>query len=242
MKTPYQYFPIISPIYRSARQVFRSLFYKGDKVNCPVCGCTFKSWIGNRKFGPCPHCESTHRQRLLWLYLNLDSNSTDKILHFAPEKGLQTKFKSMPHLEYVTSDISAPEVDVHEDLTDLSFQNNTFDVIICSHVLEHIPDDRAAMAEIYRVLASNGTAYIQVPYNRFQETDECPSITDPLEREKRFGQFDHVRFYGTDFSSRLESIGFQVKEYYASQLNETKTELWQKYGIWNDVIFCCSKP
>jgi SAM-dependent methyltransferase len=122
----------------------------------------------------------------------------------------------------------------------LIFQDQSFDVIICSHVLEHIPDDKTAMMELYRVLVSEGVAYIQVPYRRDHETDEDPNITDPKEREKRWGQFDHVRLYGKDLKLRLESVGFLVKENdYAQKLDE---ESCKKYGLWDDVIFQCTKP
>ncbi|KST62711.1 class I SAM-dependent methyltransferase [Mastigocoleus testarum] len=242
MNTPYTHLPLISPLYRTIRRGYRRLKYAGDKVNCPLCGKKFTSWVNHLENGSCPECDSATRHRLLWLFLEKYADilrQGGKLLHFAPERCLKKRFRALSHIDYTTVDISAPGVDYHTDITDLVFQDNTFDAIICSHVLEHIPNDIVAMQELYRVLLPNGIAYIQVPYRRHRQTDEDLSVTDPTEREKRFGQFDHVRVYGTDFQERLEGVGFQVSvEYFAQEL---PTEVWKCYGLWDDVIFCCRK-
>jgi len=242
MKTPYKFLPLISPTYRTIRKVYQSFKYAGQEVNCPICDRNFSSWLRQQENGTCPSCDSKTRHRLLSLFLKKHSRIFDqpcRILHFAPDQCLRAKFQNRHNLEYTTADLSAPGVDVHTDLTNLIFDDNSFDAIFCSHVLEHIPNDRAAMSQMYRVLSPNGIAYIQVPYNRYEKSDEDPNVTDPVEREKRFGQFDHLRVYGVDLKERLESVGFQVKEeYYARQLDKSDR---QRYGVWDDIIFCCTK-
>lgn len=243
MKTPYKYVPVISSIYRSVRQQFRAIKYRGTGVACPICEQEFSSWIDNKPTGTCPGCGSAPRQRLLWLFLKSNTSifeEPQRLLHFAPEACLQGRFTSLPHLKYTTVDRSAPGVDVYADITNLPFQEGSVDAIVCCHVLEHIPDDRAAMAELYRVLAPGGNAYIQVPYSRTKDTDEDPSVTEPAERQKRFGQFDHVRVYGRDLKQRLEAVGFKASEqYYARTMEPSSLPV---YGLWVDVIFWCQKP
>jgi SAM-dependent methyltransferase len=118
----------------------------------------------------------------------------------------------MKNLIYTTTDLNSPIADVKADISDLPFPDNEFDFIICNHVLEHIPDDTKAMQEIYRVLAPGGTAILQVPYKAdLEKTFEDNSITDPKERARIFGQYDHVRVYGMDYFTKLESIGFKVE-------------------------------
>lgn len=259
MKTPYKYFPLISPIYRKSRQFINSILYQGNNVICPLCENSFRSWIrkkpphgenhfsslikNNPPHGVCPLCKSLPRHRLLCLYLNKHSSIFEqkpcKILHFAPEYCWKNKINKISHIEYVTADISAPEADIHTDITNTCFQDETFDYILCSHVLEHIPDDRKAINELYRILTFNGIAYIQIPYRDKAPTYEDLTITDPQERKEKFGQFDHVRIYGTDFQSRLEASGFQVTQVYFAK--ELSWEDRQKYGLWDDIIFSCLK-
>ncbi len=118
----------------------------------------------------------------------------------------------MKNLEYITTDLNSPIADVKADICDLPFSNNEFDFIICNHVLEHIPDDTKAMQELYRILKPGGLAILQVPYNSdLEKTFEDDSITDPKERARIFGQYDHVRVYGMDYFEKLRSIGFKVE-------------------------------
>lgn len=242
MKTPYKYVPIITPTYRQVRKRYRNFKYKGKGVYCNICNNEFSSWLNKEDIGTCPDCESQTRHRLLWLCLEKRSqilSKKTKLLHFAPEECLKNKFHSLPNLEYVTADLSAPDVNVHTDITNLVFEDNSFDAIACCHVLEHIPNDSLAMKELLRVLRPQGTAYIQVPYKKDEPTDEDLTVTSPSERAKRFGQFDHVRVYGFDIKKRLESVGFVVNEEYYAQ--EIDASLWKRYGLWDDVIFCCTK-
>jgi len=157
---------------------------------------------------------------LVYWYINnrsniLNSSKNIRLLHVAPEKNLQKILKSFSHIKYISGDLNPlMNCDIRLDITDMNFEDNFFDVIICNHVLEHIVDDRKAMRELFRVLRPEGFAILQVPISKkAKETFEDFSITSPEERERYFGQKDHVRIYGQDYKNRLESIGFKVELY-----------------------------
>ena len=135
-----------------------------------------------------------------------------RILHVAPEPVLQKRLKAIGQENYVSADLSRPDVDVRMDLTKITFPDDSFDLVVCNHVLEHIPNDRQAIAEIARVLCSTGHALIQVPIYDLPsgQTLEDPSIVTPADRHMLYGQFDHVRKYGGDFRNRLEAAGLKV--------------------------------
>ena len=208
--------------YKSAKEIKK---YVGENVNCPICKSSFRIFasFGNpiRENAKCPKCDSSERLRLMWLYLHqktdLFTNTTQKkILHFAPEKSLFCEFLKLPYVDYVPCDLFPTKyvygrnVKVTKvDITNIPFENNTFDIILCSHVLEHIPDDALAMSELYRVLKPGGWGIFQVPidYSR-EKTYEDFSITTPEGRQKAFGQHDHVRWYGKDYINRLRKSGF----------------------------------
>ena len=136
-----------------------------------------------------------------------------KVLHFGPAHCLERIFKKLDNLKYITADLQAPNAMIKMDITDIKFQDNIFDVILCSHVLEHVVDDQKAMAELFRVLKPGGWAIIQVPieYNRAKSYEDN-KIKTPIERKQVFGKDDHVRIYGLDFLNRLKTAGFNVKE------------------------------
>jgi len=163
----------------------------------------------------CPSCGSLERQRLIALYLERRTSFfTDplKVLHFAPEPAFHEKFKSLSNLDYISADLISSRAMVKVDITDIPYEEHSFDVILCSHVLEHVQDDRKAMQELYRVLKPGGWALLQIPIQSSREkTYEDPSIVTPEERLKHFGQKDHVRIYGEDYKDRLASAGFTVK-------------------------------
>lgn len=134
-----------------------------------------------------------------------------KLLHFAPELSLEGIFQCAVNIDYLSADLFLPRAMVKIDMTDIQYPDCSFDVILCSHVLEHIPEDVKAMGELHRVLTQGGWAILQVPIDRNRtETYEDFSITDPAEREEHFGRYDHCRVYGEDYKSRLESAGFEV--------------------------------
>jgi SAM-dependent methyltransferase len=124
---------------------------------------------------------------------------------------MQKKFRSLSNLDYLSIDLESPIAMRNMDVTKLELPDAQFDVIFCNHVFEHIPDDRVAMKELRRVLKPNGFAILQTPIDDARDTtDEDPSITDPQERLRRFGQTDHVRTYGRDFFDRLRESGWNV--------------------------------
>lgn len=196
-----------------------AFFLRGSKYTDPIDRKSYRKFLpyGYEKVREnvlAPGTLSLERHRLCWLYLQQYTDLFSKpqrLLHFAPEQAFLKRFRKMKHLMYTTTDLNSPIADVKADICDLPFSDNSFDFIICNHVLEHIPDDTQAMREIYRVLAPGGKAILQVPYDRNREkTFEDNSITDKKERAKIFGQYDHVRIYGMDYFDKLRTIGFKV--------------------------------
>ncbi|CAN5502433.1 hypothetical protein BH11PSE9_BH11PSE9_14670 [soil metagenome] len=198
-------------------------------VYCPCCKGRFQFF---KAFGTppranamCPGCGSLERHRLMQLYFerktnlfSLPLNSSPlnsaplKVLHFAPEACFATVLDNNPSIDYISADLYAPNAKQKIDITDIPYADDSFDVILCSHVLEHIPDDHRAMRELRRVLKPQGWALLQVPIDhRRATTFEDPSVTDPMERERLFGQYDHVRWYGRDYASRLIRSGLDVR-------------------------------
>lgn len=190
------------------------------KYLCPICGCLkeqfSKGGVGKgRPNAKCPTCGSLERHRILMMYLanciwpNLNPGKKD-LLHIAPEKFLVEHLKHKPDVNYISGDLTASESMARIDLTALQFWDEKFDLIICSHVLEHIPNDLDAMMEMHRVLRLGGYLLVMVPMSG-DKTYEDPSISDPEERKHHFGQADHVRRYGQDITKRLEKAGFQTR-------------------------------
>jgi SAM-dependent methyltransferase len=212
-------------------------YLKGNTYTDPIDGKSFKRFLpyGYGKQRPnvlSPSTLSLERHRLLWLYLTNETNFfTDKlkVLHFAPEQCFLKRFKSLNHLDYTTTDLLSPIADVKADICNLPFEDNSYDVILCNHVLEHISDDTKAMQELYRVLKPGGWGVFQIPQdlNR-KNTFEDDSITDRKERAKIFGQYDHIRVYGRDYFDKLRSIGFDVEALdYTSKLSKAEIEKYR---------------
>lgn len=207
-----------------------AFFLKGNTYTDPIDSKSFKSFLPygygkQRNNVLSPSTLSLERHRLLWLYLK---NETDffsvekKVLHFAPEQAFYKRFRKMSNLDYLTTDLNSPLADVKADICNLPFKDNEFDIILCNHVLEHIPDDTKAMEELYRILKPGGFGVFQIPQDLNRETTfEDDSITDKKERAKIFGQYDHVRIYGRDYFDKLRSVGFKVEEVdYTARLSE----------------------
>ena len=202
------------------------LFFKGNNFTDPIDGKSYRKFLPygygkQRENALSPGTLSLERHRQMWLYLQ---NETDfftknyKVLHIAPEQEFLRKFKKMKNLDYTSADLFSPIVDVKADILDLPFEDESFDVIFCNHVLEHIEDDRKAMSELYRVMKKGGWGILQVPMkNSLEKTYEDFTITDPKERQKHFGQYDHVRWYGMDYFDRLKSVGFEAEANFYSQ-------------------------
>ena len=197
------------------------LWLKGNRYTDPIDGRNFRKFLpygyeNQRENVLSPSTLSLERHRLLWLYLQ---NETDffttpkKVLHFAPEQAFYKRFRKQKNLDYTTTDLNSPLADVKADICNLPFKDEEFDVILCNHVLEHIPDDTKAMQELYRILKKGGMAILQIPQDLSREkTFEDNSITDRKERARIFGQYDHVRIYGRGYFDKLRSVGFTVIE------------------------------
>lgn len=211
------------------KPILKILMY-GNKYTDPIDGNTFREFlpygynkIRNNVLSPSTY--SLERHRLLWLYLKNETSffkAKLKVLHFAPESALMNQFKKLKNLSYDTIDLNSPIADIKADICDLPFLDNSYDFILCNHVLEHIVDDSKAMRELFRVLKKNGIGIFQVPidYNR-DTTFEDFSVTNKKERNKLFGQYDHVRIYGLDFFDRLQKAGFSVERCeYTSKLSK----------------------
>jgi len=163
-----------------------------------------------------------------------------RILHVAPEWNLQKKLLQAKGLEYISADMESPIAMVKLDIRHVPFEDNTFDAVVCNHVMEHIEEDSLAMSEIFRIIKSGGWAILQTPISLvLEETLENPDITLPEEREVVFGQNDHVRIYAKDYIGRLEAAGFSVREYNAKDYL-TSREIERFCIIPNESIFFCS--
>lgn len=223
----------------------RIMKHYGNRFTCPCCQGTFRKLLtygaNARPNAKCPKCGLLERHRLIWLFLKNETGlfvDETSLLHFAPEEFFQKEFLSLTNLSYVSADLDSPNAMLKMDITDISFRDNVFDMILCSHVLEHVQDDRKAMSEMFRVLKPGGLLIAVVPIKR-EQTLEDPSVTSPGERKRLFGQADHVRQYGRDFAERLQQAGFSVKVIdYAAELGP---ELKDKYALVNMSIHCCTK-
>lgn len=200
---------------------FISFGLKGENFIDPIDGKSFRKFLpygyeNQRENALSPSTLSLERHRLLWLYLKEETDfftTQKKVLHMAPEQCFLSVFKKQKNLDYITADLFSPIADVKADILNLPFDDNSFDVVFCNHVLEHITDDTKAMQELYRVLKPNGMGIFQIPQDLSRATTfEDDSITDKKERAKIFGQYDHVRVYGRDYFDKLRSIGFKVDE------------------------------
>ena len=196
------------------------IFYAGNKVECPICDGHYRSFLPYGRINPrpnalCPSCLSLERHRLIWLYLKERTNFFSQklsVLHIAPEPCFVKRFEKIHGDNYITGDIESPLAKVKMDIHRIPFEENKFDVVLCNHVLEHVQDDIKAMKEIKRVLRPGGWAILQVPFFSPvpDDTFEDNSITDPREREKIFGQDDHVRKFGKDYPQRIERSGLKA--------------------------------
>lgn len=203
---------------RRLKVFFLGLQYHGKKRYCPVCGNSsnrfLQAGVLPREDALCFFCGAVERHRFLWLYLlqktNIFDGTSKKMLHIAPEACFESKLKKKLGNGYLTADLFNSNVMVKMDITDIKYPDQYFNVIYCSHVLEHVQDDKKAMSEFYRVLKNDGWAILDVPIT-CKKTFEDPSIVDPLKRLETFGQEDHVRRYGLDYIDRLQSVGFNVE-------------------------------
>ena len=228
-----------------------SIVYIGSRVQCPCCMGKFRTFLpfgappfSRRPNALCPGCFSLERHRLMWLFFKDRTNLLTaqlSMLHVAPEFIFQRRLRDMSNLDYLSADLRATEAMVQMDITDIHRPDNTFDVIYCSHVFEHIPNDFKAMCELARVLKPGGWAILQVPQDVDMElTKEGNDGMTVLEREVEFGHHDHLRLYGLDYGRKLEEAGFEVTVVdYAEELGP---DIVLRYGLKKrEPIYYCGK-
>jgi SAM-dependent methyltransferase len=199
-------------------RAFQARTNAGDTVTCPVCDGHFSSFLVRHTTpnARCPGCGSLIRHRLLWLYLSREIRIGDRptrLLHLAPERGIERRLRELPAVDYVGADIDARLATERVDVVRMPYADASFDLVLCSHVLEHVPDDRSAIGEIRRVLRPDGTAIIIVPIkvDRTEEfMDPSPAPAHP-DGYRRIGPHGHVRLIGADYSERLREGGFDVE-------------------------------
>jgi SAM-dependent methyltransferase len=226
-----------------------SVFYLGNGVQCPVCLHRYRKFLPYgriaRENALCPNCLALERHRLLWIYLDQKTTlftEKQRLLHIAPEYCFIDRFESLANLDYITADLESPLAKVKMDIHEIPFEQDSFDCVLCNHVIEHVDNDLLAVKEILRVLKPGGWAIIQVPF--FEpvpdQTFEDPSITSSSERFKKYGQKDHLRLYGKDYKQRLERCGFQVKE--EEFVKQLPPETVSKFALVSETIYHCIKP
>ena len=231
------------------------MLYVGKGKECPLCGCQRRKFIPYGYVKPrenalCPNCLSLERHRLLWLWLLRESDigrgamALPRLLHRAPEVALMRKFRKMYAREkerYVTADLESPLADMHFDVQEIPIEDGAFDCVICNHIMEHVEDDRKALKEIFRILRRGGWGVILSPVELEREkTFEDDTITDREERTRIFGQYDHRRIYGRDYTERLQEAGFEV---YDIPYKEAFTAAEQRrYALCDDHLYIVRKP
>lgn len=226
MKTIFKFFlnlfprPLLIKLSYWVRPII-ALFLKGNNFTDPIDGKSFRKFLPygygkQRENALSPSTLSLERHRLLWMYLKEKTDfftAQKTMLHMAPEQCFLPLFRKQKNLDYTTADLYSPIADVKADICNLPFEESSFDVVFCNHVLEHITDDTKAMQELYRVLKPGGMGIFQIPQDLSRATTfEDDTITDQKERAQIFGQYDHVRVYGRDYFDKLRSIGFKVDE------------------------------
>lgn len=239
----------LGQVKHATRQIAKRAYYYGMRYHCPICGASTRSRktyshdipvlkqldvIGGEyvENDDCPICFANQRSRLVYIYLTrmLKPPAGTRVLHVAPERALYEHLFSRLPLDYHPVDMVPDRYDyiagiVAGDITNLAYPDGRFDLVLCNHVLEHVPDDRLAMRELRRVLAPGGRAILQVPLSPvLPATIEDPAISDPKEQERRFGQFDHVRIYAfNDYVARLRDSGFTVDLLPAADIADAAT-------------------
>lgn len=226
-----------------------SLFLRGNKFEDPINGKTYRRLLPYGRLKPrenalAPDSMSLERHRLMWLFMKEKTNFFHdqlKFLHIAPEYCFINIFKKMKNIDYTTGDLISPWADVKMDVHNIPFGNESFDIVICNHVLEHVEDDLQVMNEFYRVMRHGGWGIFQVPIDRNNEiTIEDKNITDPKDRERLYWQADHVRLYGKDYGKKLASVGFNVIE--SDYVNNIDNELVKRYALpKGEIIYWCKK-
>jgi predicted SAM-dependent methyltransferase len=219
----------------------------GSGIFCPICAARYQSFLpfglNGRRHARCPGCGSLERHRFLYIHLQDTLRWTRRrlrFLHIAPEPCIQAKLAPLPQIQYRSIDLFDPRAGAHMDVTCLDYKDCTFDAVLCSHVLEHVSDDHAAIAELYRILASGGRALVMVPLDlSLGETEEDSTIITPAERHARFGHPYHVRICGADYHTRFSQAGFEVSFIESKKLSRFRR---RHHRLNKCVIYDCRKP
>lgn len=240
-------------IWQDAVAPLRKRLHRGGSCYCPCCQSPVRAFkpfgCPPRPQARCPICGSLERHRLTYLYMQQETDLLEsrerRMLHVAPEWQMARLFRRLKHLDYLSVDLSGHAMR-RMDITNIEFPDNSFDLFYCSHVLEHVPQDTVAMAELYRVLRPGGWGLLLVPIEGYFDlptlltTLESTEPCSPEERKRRYGQGDHLRRYGRDFADRLAAVGFSVKvDSYARRLPPDQRA---RLGLMQEDIFLCAKP
>jgi SAM-dependent methyltransferase len=237
----------VAPVVHRLRRPLLMRRHAGSTLCCPICETELGSFApyGGREGALCPRCRSVERHRLLWLYMARKTSilrEPTRCLHLAPEASIRARLGKRANVDYVSADLNRGRpADVVADVTDLPFEDASFDLVICNHVLEHVPDDGAAIAEMLRVLRPGGRALMLHPLDETRRsTFEDASIKSARKREEMFGQRDHVRVYGTDFYDRLSEGGFEVERVrFAESLSDAER---RRHGVADEALAVGVKP
>lgn len=221
------------------------LLYVGRGRECPLCGTRRRrflpyGYVTSREDALCPHCLALERHRMIWLWIERNTDlmaSRPRLLHIAPEVSLMRHFKRVYRGTegYITADLESPLADMHFDVQHIPLESRSVDVVIANHLFEHVKDDRLAMRELYRIMRPGGWGIMVVPEDRGRATTfEDDTITDPAERTRIFGQYDHLRVYGRDYDDRLREAGFRVERIACGDM--LSLEERRLYAVGNDDI------
>lgn len=228
----------------------RALRYRGTQVHCPCCQGTFRTFLpyGNqrREQAVCPRCNALERNRVLWLYLTRELAITTQswsVLHFAPERSLERRFKALPRLEYLGADINPALADHVMDIMAIPLPDASMDLVICSHVLGHVPDEGQALGEIRRVLKPEGLAILMTVIDpELATTYEDAAHDTPAARLRHYGEYDLLRRHGRDFGARIAASGLEVEVLdYRLAFEEVER---RRLGLGNgerEVLYLCRK-
>ncbi len=223
-------------------------FYYGSNFYCIFCDQSFRKFLskGNtlieRPHAVCPQCGSLERTRLLMYYLQNETalfKENLKVLHFAPEKCLFDRLKPL-NIDYIDCDINPALASNKVDIMDIPFPDKHFDLIICAHVLGHVPDEKKAIDEVYRVLKINGRAIIMTLLSDQEKTIEDQTVTSDEGRLQLYGEHDLLRLHGQDFTNRLQRS--HVKVHRIDYRNHFSQEDQKKYSLGNgqrEIVFDC---
>ena len=229
------------------KNLARRIVYFGFARYCPVCRshlrrfATFHYLGRTRDDAQCPVCGCVERHRLIWHYLerrtDLFDERSKRMLHVGPEAGFARRLQRVKNLNYLSADIASPLAMEKMDITQIPYPDGTFDVVLCSHVLQHIPEERKAMAALFRVMKPGGWAILRENIQG-EKTVEDPSAVTEDQRERAYGDPTYWRRYGADFKDRLEAVGFQVRiDAYGDEF-DVRSITRLGFGNERDIHFC----